>query len=783
MRESLRVSIVVMTRERPRALRRLLASLSNLDVPKAVFEVIVIDDGSATAQPDLSEAFPELRLRYEWIPHQGVSAARNAGLALASGALVAFLADDYAVPSDYLSRGEELFRLYPDAQVITFNVRSAGRSPARHIQQAYCDSVLLENAGVAPDEKGVIRTFQLPASRGAIFKRELFDEVGVFDERLQAGEDGELAQRMAARGIPVYFVPDYYIDHHEEKGFGDFLRQRREYATSYWAVISRSIQHGNRPQWPLQRVVYTVVCRLRSWLASSWRRGWGPFVRFCTVAPGLALFLFRFYHTVHVLERADRRAREGTLTRVRRRLNALTRFAVFRVPVLAAVRVSCVLAATILSRSGRVAAVYARGSYVRGDFQPFLSDVDLAILIRRPAPGHGYATAAALHRDLRAVRWVNPLVRDVWQTFLPEAHWPLLERFGYLFEVDEWRLLRGIAPPGESAPPNRRLLCAAWWNRQHFWTTVAVRQALCGEVSLRALPASLKKAERFAARIRDSLGEDCGGHLNPRYEPSLDLSDAMVALDRSAKLLIDSLGLDAAGETGVPSAAGAAASASASERSILAALSSRFDLERDFAHAIGRDGYLVLIPKTDWSAAQHAEAIGAFRAAYREGGILPCVYSRAAYSLALFREPPRVLLGADAFTRGCCEGPRLLAEQFLYLALHVCGNMWVAPGRPDAARALESHIVHALEMSLFFVTGEAAVPRPSTLGEWLERAQAGDGELAAGLRGAGIRQTADGSDKCDAELFELGLIVAERLAVILELWQPLTESRHAVAAK
>jgi GT2 family glycosyltransferase len=302
----LRFSLVVMTYQRPDALRRCLDSIARLAYDRDEFEVIVVDDGSAErpAVP-LAQAYPDLRLHYEWTPHRGVAAARNAGLALARADFVGFLADDYILAPDYLTRAERFFKDYPDAQVITFNVRSVGPGLGCQVQQLYHELVLLQNAAAAPDPNGIIRTFKLPASRAAVFRRELLARVGGFDARLQAGEDGELGQRLAARGIPLYFMHRYYIDHHEGKRFRDFLRQRREYATSFFTVSAASRADAAGPSWTLTRCTTVVAERLGGWVSLSRREG--KLLRFVMLWPGLALFLLRFYLTLHRLERAARR--------------------------------------------------------------------------------------------------------------------------------------------------------------------------------------------------------------------------------------------------------------------------------------------------------------------------------------------------------------------------------------------------------------------------------------------------------------------------------------------
>jgi cellulose synthase/poly-beta-1,6-N-acetylglucosamine synthase-like glycosyltransferase len=291
-----------MTYERPLALRQCLDSISRLDFPKSAYEVIVIDDGSARPPSEpLAQAYPDLHLHYHWIPHQGVSVARNTGLERSSGDLVAFLADDYTLPPDYLRQADNFFRSYPGGYVITFNVRSVGPHLARHVQQIYHELVLLQNAGADPDENGIIRTASLPASRAAVFRREVFNLVGGFNQRLLAGEDGELGQRLAAHGIPLHFMHEYYIDHYEDKSFADFLRQRREYATSYYQVTVAAPAGSDIPRWTVTGCLRTVLGKLRGWIGISWQRG--KFIRFCLLSPGLALFLSRFYLTLHQLER------------------------------------------------------------------------------------------------------------------------------------------------------------------------------------------------------------------------------------------------------------------------------------------------------------------------------------------------------------------------------------------------------------------------------------------------------------------------------------------------
>ena len=67
-------------------------------------EIILVDDGSPDNCPAMCDAWAEKdsRIRVLHQRNQGGGAARNAGLDLASGSLIAFVdSDDYIVPDMY----------------------------------------------------------------------------------------------------------------------------------------------------------------------------------------------------------------------------------------------------------------------------------------------------------------------------------------------------------------------------------------------------------------------------------------------------------------------------------------------------------------------------------------------------------------------------------------------------------------------------------------------------------------------------------------------------------
>jgi glycosyltransferase involved in cell wall biosynthesis len=120
------VSVIVPTYRRPEALGRCLDALGAQTVPRADFEVVVVDDsppGERLAAHDVRVP-PGMRVRRLESGSRGAAAARNAGAAAAAGALLLFLDDDLVPAPGLLAR--HLERQAPGADRIV-----VGYSPPR----------------------------------------------------------------------------------------------------------------------------------------------------------------------------------------------------------------------------------------------------------------------------------------------------------------------------------------------------------------------------------------------------------------------------------------------------------------------------------------------------------------------------------------------------------------------------------------------------------------------------------------------------------------------------
>jgi hypothetical protein len=181
------VSVIIPTYQRSDLIA--FAVSSALEQTHPAKEVIVIDDGSNDATDRALEPFKD-RIIYRWQTNRGVSAARNAGLRLASGSIVAFLdADDRWLPTH--------LGVLAGALESHANAALACTGPTHpHLRRVR----VLDASGTVDALCALLPAFGLltTPSRVAV-RRDALEEVGGFDEEMMVAEDSDLWVRLAIR--------------------------------------------------------------------------------------------------------------------------------------------------------------------------------------------------------------------------------------------------------------------------------------------------------------------------------------------------------------------------------------------------------------------------------------------------------------------------------------------------------------------------------------------------------------------------------------------------------
>ena len=190
----MKISVIIPTYNRKKTLARAIQSVINQSFTP--FEILIIDDGSNDGTEEwVKENFRNIKYIYQ--NNHGVSSARNIGIENAYGDWVAFLdSDDEWLPNKL---HEQVKAIDSNPEVKFFHTNEIWIRNGVRVNQmkkhkkygGYIFEKCLDICRVSPSS--------------VLIQKEVFDNIGVFDESLRVCEDYDLWLRITSK-YPVVFL-------------------------------------------------------------------------------------------------------------------------------------------------------------------------------------------------------------------------------------------------------------------------------------------------------------------------------------------------------------------------------------------------------------------------------------------------------------------------------------------------------------------------------------------------------------------------------------------------
>jgi succinoglycan biosynthesis protein ExoA len=318
------VSVLIPCYQERAFIGRCLESVLAFELPPGTaLEVLVIDGMSTDASREIVAATADRDTRVRLIdnPARFQSAALNVGIAIATGEFIIRVDAHSAYPRDYLHRCLETA-----ARTNAENVGGVVVTQARGTgyQAAVVQALTTHKFGVG-DSGFRVNAAEGPADTVpyGCFRREVFERVGLFDERLIRAQDYEMNRRIARAGGTVWLNPAIQLLYYQQPDLLSFLRKQiakeAPYNAYLWyvapyaftprhavtALFALGVLGGLMlaPVSPLLRALFVGVMGLYAVLAflAAGQQAWRYRQPLHVVTLPVCFFLYHFLHGLGVI--------------------------------------------------------------------------------------------------------------------------------------------------------------------------------------------------------------------------------------------------------------------------------------------------------------------------------------------------------------------------------------------------------------------------------------------------------------------------------------------------
>lgn len=226
-----RISVIIPHLNQPDLLAKCLDCLAGQSADPALFEVVVVDNGSRELPRAVTEGRPGVTLVAEAEP--GPGPARNRGVAASRAPLLAFTDADCLPDRDWIAVILARLEARPELAILGGDMRVVVENPdAPRMAEAY-DQIY------GFRQKLNILSHRFSATANMATRRAVFEAVGPFGG-IHLSEDLEWGQRAAALGYRTEFIPEVLVRHPARRSMDALYAQWGRHVTHFHRLRAQS---------------------------------------------------------------------------------------------------------------------------------------------------------------------------------------------------------------------------------------------------------------------------------------------------------------------------------------------------------------------------------------------------------------------------------------------------------------------------------------------------------------------------------------------------------------
>ncbi|MFH1671766.1 MAG: glycosyltransferase family 2 protein [Candidatus Portnoybacteria bacterium] len=234
-----KVSVIIPCRNEEKFIGKCLESLVLQDYPKENLEILVVDgvseDGAKKIVEDFSSKYNFIKLLNN--SDKFTPFALNIGIKNSKGEIVIRMDSHADYQKDYISKCVKYLKEYK-ADNVGGVIKTMPRGKTLWAKAIAFSLSSFFGVGTSYFRKGVLKPKFVDTVFGGCYKREVFDKVGLFNEKLLRGQDIEFNRRLRAVGGKILLVPDIVAYYYPQATIIGFLEHN--FIDGFWTIYPLS---------------------------------------------------------------------------------------------------------------------------------------------------------------------------------------------------------------------------------------------------------------------------------------------------------------------------------------------------------------------------------------------------------------------------------------------------------------------------------------------------------------------------------------------------------------
>ncbi len=268
------VSVIIPCRDEAHCIDRCLRSVLASEYPQDRLEVIVADGMSRDGTRKRVDRYAarDRRVRRIDNPERTTPHALNRAIAAAQGELILRLDAHAGIAPDYIARAVRNLES-SGADCVGGAMRTIAAGAGAFAEPIRIGLSQPFGVGNAHFRTGSDKPLFVDTVFGACWRREVFEQIGWFDEHLERSQDIEFSSRLRRAGGTILMSPEMRIDYYTPATLNGFWR--KNWSNGVWAILPFAHASGIAVRWRHLTPLALVLGLAGSMAAAAWTgSGW-----------------------------------------------------------------------------------------------------------------------------------------------------------------------------------------------------------------------------------------------------------------------------------------------------------------------------------------------------------------------------------------------------------------------------------------------------------------------------------------------------------------------------